>query len=147
MEESRGSLELFCPHRSAPFFSTDRVPPINPDGPTFVLVIALAVNLTAVEVLRSIVKQEFKMHMPAPGVPGAAAPVFNILRDPRESSPDIGQSLWSGASFQDMAKRHAKMIAKYPHRPIGKDEPYGGIENLRPESELARKTFASWQDE
>ncbi|CUH49659.1 sulfatase-like hydrolase/transferase [Ruegeria atlantica] len=98
-------------------------------------------------VLRSIVKQEFKMHMPAPGVPGAAAPVFNILRDPRETTPDIGGSLWSGASFQDMAKRHAKMIAKYPHRPIGKDEPYGGIENLRPESELARKTFASWQDE
>ncbi|WP_234998825.1 sulfatase-like hydrolase/transferase [Ruegeria sp. AU67] len=96
-------------------------------------------------VLRSIVKQEFKMHMPAPGVPGAAAPVFNILRDPREMYSDIGQSLWSGASFQDMAKRHQKMIAKYPHREIGTDEPYGGIENLRPESELARKTFASWQ--
>lgn len=96
-------------------------------------------------VLRSIVKQEFKMHMPAPGVPGAAAPVFNVLRDPREMSPDIGGSLWSGAAFQDMAKRHQKKIAEYPHLPLGKDEPYGGIENLRPESELARETFASWQ--
>lgn len=96
-------------------------------------------------VLRSIVKQEFKMHMPAPGVPGAAAPVFNILRDPREMSPDIGGSLWSGASFQDMLKRHQKMIAKYPHLPLGKDAPYGGIENLRPESELAREVFDSWQ--
>ena len=96
-------------------------------------------------VLRSIVKQEFKMHMPAPGVPGAAAPVFNILRDPRELSPDIGGSLWSGAAFQDMAKRHRKMIETYPHNPIGKGVPYGGIENLRPESELAREVFASWQ--
>ncbi len=96
-------------------------------------------------VLRSVVKQEFKMHMPPPGVPGAAAPVFNLLRDPREEMPDIGGSLWSGASFQDMVKRHQKMIAKYPHLPLGKGVPYEGIENLRPESELAREVFASWQ--
>ncbi|MDJ0992660.1 MAG: sulfatase-like hydrolase/transferase [Dinoroseobacter sp.] len=96
-------------------------------------------------VLRSIVKQEFKMHLPAPGVPGAAAPVFNLLRDPRELVPDIGGSLWSGASFQDMAKRHQKMIAKYPHAPLGKGVPYEGIDNLRPESELAREVFSSWQ--
>ncbi len=38
------------------------------------------------------------------------------------------------------------MIAKFPHREKGTDKPYEGIENLRPESELARKTFASWQD-
>ena len=85
------------------------------------------------------------MHMPPPGVPGAAAPVFNILRDPRELSPEIGNALWSGASFQDMVKRHQKMIAKYPHLPLGKGVPYEGIENLRPESELAREVFASWQ--
>ncbi|MDJ0860235.1 MAG: sulfatase-like hydrolase/transferase [Dinoroseobacter sp.] len=96
-------------------------------------------------VLRSIVKQEFKMHLPAPGVPGAAAPVFNLLRDPRELVPDIGGSLWSGAAFQDMAKRHQKMIAKYPHAPLGKGVPYEGIDNLRPESELAREVFSSWQ--
>lgn len=96
-------------------------------------------------VLRSVVKQEFKMHLPAPGVPGAAAPVFNLLRDPREEMPVIGNALWSGASFQDMVKRHQKMIAKYPHLPLGKGVPYEGIENLRPESEKAREVFASWQ--
>lgn len=96
-------------------------------------------------VLRSVVKQEFKMHLPAPGVPGAAAPVFNILRDPREMFPHIGNALWSGASFQDMVKRHQKMIAKYPHHEIGKDTPYQGIDNLRPESLRALETFASWQ--
>ncbi|MEX0277000.1 MAG: sulfatase-like hydrolase/transferase [Ruegeria sp.] len=96
-------------------------------------------------VLRSVVKQEFKMHLPAPGQPGAAAPVYNVYRDPREENPLIGNALWSGASFQDMVKRHQKMIAKYPNSEIGKDTPYGGIENLRPESEEAREVFMSWQ--
>jgi arylsulfatase A-like enzyme len=95
-------------------------------------------------VLRSIVKQEFKMHLPAPGVPGAGAPVFNVLRDPREEKPQIGTALWSGASFQDMAKRHLMMIAKYPHLSLGRGVPYEGIENLRPESIAAQEAFASW---
>ena len=56
----------------------------------------------------------------------------------------IGIALWAGASFQDMIKRHAKTIAKHPHLPLGTGVPYEGIENLRPESELARKVFASW---
>ncbi|MEQ3726966.1 MAG: sulfatase-like hydrolase/transferase [Tateyamaria sp.] len=96
-------------------------------------------------VLRSVVKQEFKMHLPPPGLPGAAAETFNVLRDPREESSQIGIALWAGASFQDMIKRHAKTIGKYPHLPLGKGVPYEGIENLRPESELAREVFASWQ--
>jgi len=98
--------------------------------------------------LRSVVKQEFKMHLPAPGVPGAGAPVYNLLRDPREESPLavlISQALWSGASFQDMAKRHMMMIMKYPHAPIARGVPYAGIENLRPESKRAVQVFSSWQ--
>ena len=97
------------------------------------------------ELLRSIVKQEFKMHMPLPGVPGAAAPTFNLYRDPREEHPMVGIALWSGASFQDMAVRHMMTIAKYPHFKLGKGLPYGGIENLRPESIKAVETFMSWQ--
>ena len=96
-------------------------------------------------VLRSVVKQEFKMHLPAPGQPAAGAAVFNLLRDPREEHPQIGTALWSGASFQDMVKRHMLMIKNYPNLPLGKGVPYEGIENLRPESEMTRKVFASWQ--
>ena len=96
------------------------------------------------ELLRSIVKQEWKMHMPAPGVPGAAAPVFNIFRDPREENAHVGMALWSGASFQDMAKRHLMTIAKHPHAKLGKGMPYEGIENLRPESKETVETFMSW---
>ena len=97
------------------------------------------------EVLRSVVKQELKMHLPAPGVPGAGAPVFNVLRDPREEQAFIGFPLWSGASFQDMVKRHQIMISKYPHAELGKGRPYEGIENLRPESKETVETFMSWQ--
>lgn len=97
------------------------------------------------EILRSVVKQEFKMHVPAPGVPGAAAPVFNLYRDPREEQAFVGLPLWAGASFQDMITRHMIMIAKFPHAQLGKGKPYEGIENLRPESKETVETFMSWQ--
>ena len=97
------------------------------------------------ELLAAVVKQEWKMHMPMPGMPAAAAGVYNILRDPREEHPLIGHSLWSGASFQDMAKRHGMSIKKYPHNELGKGKPYEGIENLRPESVETVEIFMSWQ--
>jgi len=96
------------------------------------------------DVLRAVVKQEYKMHVPAPGVPGAAAPVFNLYRDPREEHAQIGTALWSGASFQDMIKRHMMKIGQYPHNKLGKGRPYGGIDNLRPESKETVDTFMSW---
>ena len=49
------------------------------------------------------------------------------------------------ASFQDMAKRHMIMIARYPHAKLGKGKPYGGIENLRPETKEIAALFDSWQ--
>ena len=96
------------------------------------------------ELLRAIVKQEWKIHLPAPGMPAAAAGVYNVLRDPREEHPMIGHSLWSAASFQDMVKRHQMMIKKYPHNKLGKGKPYEGIENLRPETQATVETFISW---
>ena len=94
--------------------------------------------------LRSIVKQEYKMHLPAPGMPAAAAAVYNVYRDPREMHPLVGMSLWSGASYQDMVRRHMMTIAKYPHAKLGKGKPYQGIENLRPESQEIIEIFQSW---
>ena len=97
------------------------------------------------DILRSVVKQEYKMHLPLPGTPGAAAPTFNLYRDPREEHPQIGIALWSAASFQDMVMRHMMTTAKYPHFKLGKGRPYEGIENLRPESREIVETFMSWQ--
>lgn len=95
--------------------------------------------------LAAVVKQKFKMHMPAPGVPGAAAPVFDLTRDPREENPMIEIALWSGASFQDMLKRHKMTMAKYPNAKIGTDKPYSGIENLRPETKKTIENFMFWK--
>ena len=94
--------------------------------------------------LASVVKQKFKMHLPPPGVPGAAAPVYDLMRDPREENALITAALWSGASFQDMVKRHQIAMKKHPNLPIGTDMPYGGIENLRPETIETVENFASW---
>jgi len=94
--------------------------------------------------LRSVVKQKFKMHLPAPGLPGAAAPIFDLNRDPREENSLIEVALWSGASFQDMMKRHAISMKKYPNAPIGTGAPYGGIDNLRPETKETVENFLSW---
>jgi hypothetical protein len=94
--------------------------------------------------LAAVVKQKFKMFIPAPGIPGAAAPVYDLMRDPREEKPLISVALWSGASFQDMIKRHKIAIKKNPHWPVGTDRPYGGIENLRPETVETVKNFESW---
>jgi len=94
--------------------------------------------------LASVVKQKFKMHLPPPGVPGAAAPVYDLMRDPREENALITAALWSGASFQDMVKRHKIAMKKHPNLPIGTDKPYGGIENLRPETIETVENFASW---
>ncbi len=85
------------------------------------------------------------MHVPQAGVPGAAAPVFNLYRDPREEQPFVGLPLWSGASFQDMIKRHMMKTAKYPNAKLGKGKPYEGIDDLRPETKETVATFMSWQ--
>ena len=82
--------------------------------------------------------------MPAPGIPGAAAPVYDLTRDPREENPMIEIVLWSGASFQDMLKRHIITMKKNPNAKIGKGKPYSGIENLRPETLETINTFMSW---
>ena len=77
--------------------------------------------------LESVVKQKFKMHMPRPGMPDAVAPVFDLTPDPREMNALIEVALWSGASFQDMMKRHMIGIKKYPHAKGGQGIPYQGI--------------------
>ncbi|MDH3993154.1 MAG: sulfatase-like hydrolase/transferase [Gammaproteobacteria bacterium] len=97
------------------------------------------------EAMKSIVKQEYKMHLPLPGVPAATAGVYNVLRDPREQHPLVGQALWSGAAFQDIAKRHMMTLKKYPNFEQGTDRPYEGIDNLRPESKKAVDVFMSWR--
>ena len=87
--------------------------------------------------LRSVVKQQFKFHLPAPGSNPIGAPIFDLYKNPREDRPQdaIFYGVGFGGPFVAMLKRHMGMKQKFPDREPGRDVPYGGIENLRPETQ------------
>lgn len=95
--------------------------------------------------LRSIVKQQFKFHLPEPGSNPIAAPVFDLYKDSRELRTDTSQTMQLGigfaAKFVDMLKRHVGWKTKYPDGEPGRDVPYGGVENLRPETQELVERF------
>ncbi|CUH42624.1 sulfatase-like hydrolase/transferase [Ruegeria atlantica] len=88
-------------------------------------------------VLKSIVKQQYKFHLPPPGSNPIAAPIFDLYKNPREDRPvdAIYYGVGFGIPFVDMMKRHLGMKMQYPDREQAHDVPYGGIENLRPETQ------------
>ncbi|MCZ6875969.1 MAG: sulfatase-like hydrolase/transferase, partial [bacterium] len=95
--------------------------------------------------LKSIVKNKYKMHLPAPGENPIGAAIFDLYRDPREQRPEesVKYGVWAGGQFVAMAKRHMANKRKYPDRPPTHGMPYGGIENLRPETRQMLKIFAA----
>jgi arylsulfatase len=88
-------------------------------------------------VLKSLVKQQYKMHLPPPGGKPILAALYNLYRNPREDRPQdsILYGVGFGANFSLMAQRHLAMKETYPDLPPGRGAPYGGIENLRPETQ------------
>jgi arylsulfatase len=93
--------------------------------------------------LKSVVKNKYKMHLPAPGDNPIGAPIFDLYRDSREERPidSIKYGPWAGGQFVAMVKRHLAFKQKYPDRPPTHATPYEGIENLRPESEKIVEIF------
>jgi arylsulfatase len=89
------------------------------------------------------IKQQFKVHWPAPGEPSFKLPVYDLYRDPREERPLKVQGMWSVAYFGDMKARHMAFKKKYPDRTEKEVSgvPYEGIENLRPETIALREQF------
>ena len=92
---------------------------------------------------KSIVKNKYKIHLPAPGDNPIRAPIFDLYRDPREQRPidGIKYGPWAGGQFVAMAKRHLALKQKYKDRPPTYGIPYEGIENLRPESKKVVEIF------
>ena len=93
--------------------------------------------------LKSVVKNKYKMHLPPPGSNPIAAYIFDLYRDSREERPidSIKYGPWAGGQFAGMIKRHLAFKQKYPDRPPTHGVPYTGIENLRPESKKAVEIF------
>ncbi len=97
--------------------------------------------------LRSIVKQQYKMHLPPPGSNPIAAAVFDLYKNPREDRPQdsILYAVSLAGSFVGMLKRHLGMKQKFPDREPGHDILYGGIENLRPETQALVDSITAWK--
>ena len=87
-------------------------------------------------VLKSVVKQQYKFHLPPAGTNPIKAPIFDLYKNPREDRPDdaISYGVGFGIPFVNMMKRHLGMKMQYPDREQAHGLPYGGIENLRPET-------------
>lgn len=95
--------------------------------------------------LMSVVKNKYKMHLPPPGENPILATIYDLYRDSREARPSdsIKYAVWAGGSFVAMIKRHAAFKMKYPDREPGQDMPYGGIVNLRPETQALVEAWAA----
>ena len=86
--------------------------------------------------LKAVVKNKYKMHMPPPGSNPIAAQIFDLTRDPREERPadSIKYGPWAGGQFANMIMRHLGYKKLHPDRHLPQATPYAGIENLRPET-------------
>jgi arylsulfatase len=93
--------------------------------------------------LKSVVKNKYKIHLPAPGENPIGAAIFDLYRDSREERPldSIKYGPWAGGQFVNMVKRHMAWKQKYPDRKPTYGIPYEGIENLRPESKKLVEPF------
>lgn len=87
-------------------------------------------------VLKSVVKQQFKFHVPSPGDNPVLTPIFDLYKNPREDRPQdsIQIGVGFGANFGMMVRRHRAIKKQFPNRKPAHGEAYGGIENLRPET-------------
>lgn len=94
-------------------------------------------------VLKSVVKNKYKVHVPPPGANPIGAHIFDLYRDPREERPidSIKYGPWGGGQFVAMIKRHMAYKQKFPDRKATHGIPYEGIENLRPETQKLVEFF------
>ena len=94
-------------------------------------------------VLKSVVTNKYKMHIPAPGENPIGAQIYDLYRDSREERPvdSVKYGVWAGGQFVAMVKRHMAWKQKYPDRPPTYGMPYEDIENLRPETKKLVELF------
>jgi arylsulfatase len=95
--------------------------------------------------LKATIKEQFKAHWPPPGSPGFALPVFDLYRDVKETKPMMATGMWSVQYFADMKARHMALKKKFPDRNETRGKPYGGIADLRPETEKLLEYYYSAQ--
>jgi len=80
------------------------------------------------------IKQQFKVHWPAPGTASFKLPIYDLYRDPREEHALNVEALWTVGYFTAMRERHMAFKKKFPDREETSARSYEGISNLRPET-------------
>lgn len=91
---------------------------------------------------RAIIKDQLKLRIPGSGESAILADFFDIYRDTHEKYPvstEVGA--WGGQEFVRILGRHLKRKEKYPDTEPARGVPYEGIENLRPETQIAVDAF------
>jgi arylsulfatase A-like enzyme len=96
--------------------------------------------------LAATVKEQFKVHWPAPGTASFKLPIFNLYRDPREEKPLNVEGMWTVGYFEEMRARHMAFKNKYPDRKETAGKPYEGISNLRPETKELLNSYMQAQE-
>ena len=92
--------------------------------------------------LAAVVKEQYKLFVPAAGDNPITADFYDLFRDTREEYPvstEVGA--WGGQEFVRIIGRHLQRKVKYPDEPAATGRPYEGIENLRPETVAAVEAF------
>ncbi|CUH45522.1 sulfatase-like hydrolase/transferase [Ruegeria atlantica] len=90
----------------------------------------------------AVVKDQLKLKLPGPGESAILAKFFDLYRDTREEysvSTEVGA--WGGQEFARILGRHMARKEKFPDTAPAYGVPYEGIENIRPETQLAVDAF------
>jgi len=92
------------------------------------------------------IKQQFKVHWPAPGTASFKLPIYDLYRDPREEHALNVEALWTVGYFTAMRERHMAFKKKFPDREETSARSYEGISNLRPETKAMLDRYYAAQD-
>ena len=95
--------------------------------------------------LAATVKEQFKVHWPAPGTASFKLPVYNLYRDPREEHSLNVEGMWTVSYLTSMRERHLAFKKKFPDREETHARSYEGISNLRPETTSMLESFYAAQ--
>ena len=101
-----------------------------------------SVFIYSINSLKAVVKDQYKLFIPAAGESGIVAKFYDLFRDTREEWPvstEIGA--WGGLEFGRLVQRHKMRMQEYPDENPAYGRPYDGIENLRPETKKAVEVF------
>jgi len=100
--------------------------------------------------LGATVKGRYKRHWIGPESgegAGTSAAFYDLITDPRETSPKLASLIYQSGQWDRMLIRHTLWKEKYPDKPKARGIPFTGIENARPETIKIGEDFERLREE